>query len=184
MGLRSKGVTFAGALTGLVVFSQAPEFSQQYRQRLGGALEELQQVVKDFDADAAASGLDRSGALQQMKSSDDRLVMDRGQSMHKVISRHEALSAQKYNMDNAHPMTRPLFILRYPDTKVLNGAWEDYEPAVPVTQAGIVFGGTGALLMLFLSRLGIGSWRRQRQARRDRKLQDAVVRSSHPDQIA
>ena len=178
MGLRSKGVTLVSALTGLVVFSQAPEFSQQYRQRLGGALDELRQVVEDFDADAAASGLDRSAALRQMKSSGDTLVKDRGHSMGRVISRHEALSAQKHNMDNAHPVTRPLFILRYPDTRVLNGAWEDYEPAVPVTQAGIIFGGTGALLMLVLSRLGIGSWRRRRQARRDRQLQDAVARSN------
>ena len=38
----------AGALTA----SQLPEFAQQYRQRLGGALEELRQVVADFDADA------------------------------------------------------------------------------------------------------------------------------------
>ena len=32
---------------------QGPEFTQQYRQRLGGALDELKRAVSVFDADAA-----------------------------------------------------------------------------------------------------------------------------------
>jgi hypothetical protein len=38
-------------LAGLIG-SQGPEFAQQYRQRLGGALEELHRIIAEFDAEA------------------------------------------------------------------------------------------------------------------------------------
>ena len=52
------GLVFGG------VFSQAPEYAQQYRQRLGGAIDELKQVVADFNADAEREGLQTDDALK------------------------------------------------------------------------------------------------------------------------
>ena len=40
----------AVALAAGLVTSQLPEFSQQYRQRLGGAIDELSRILADFDA--------------------------------------------------------------------------------------------------------------------------------------
>ena len=62
-------LTLAGALTGGAVVSQAPEFAQQYRQRIGGALQELNAVVADFDKDAAASDMTREQALTRYSRS-------------------------------------------------------------------------------------------------------------------
>ena len=45
-----------GLLCGLVA-TQAPEFAQQYRQRLAGAVDELSRVVGIFDDDAAKRSL-------------------------------------------------------------------------------------------------------------------------------
>ncbi len=60
-----------GRILGLVVAvvcgavtSQAPEFSQQYRQRLNGAQDELRQVIEAFDADAANNNLSRENAIR------------------------------------------------------------------------------------------------------------------------
>ena len=55
MALLRNTMTMAFGLAGALTLSQAPEFAQQYRQRLGGALDELRRVVADFDADAAKS---------------------------------------------------------------------------------------------------------------------------------
>ena len=41
-----------GLLCGLAA-TQAPEFAQQYRQRLAGAVDELSRIVNQFDAEAA-----------------------------------------------------------------------------------------------------------------------------------
>ena len=40
-----------------LIGAQGPEFSQQYRQRLGGALDELSRIVAEFDADAARQAI-------------------------------------------------------------------------------------------------------------------------------
>jgi len=50
-------------LTGLIG-SQGPEFGQQYRQRLGGALDELNRIVSEFDEEARGQDLTRAEALR------------------------------------------------------------------------------------------------------------------------
>jgi len=63
--LRGTSLLIVG-LMGAAFFAQAPEFAQQYRQRLGGAVEELRRVVVQFDADAAQYGLSRSEAMRAL----------------------------------------------------------------------------------------------------------------------
>ena len=62
----AKALSLAGGIAGAVGLSQFPEFSQQYAQRLGGAVDELARVVEDFDADASDVGLNRDEALSQL----------------------------------------------------------------------------------------------------------------------
>ncbi len=182
MSLRSKGVTVVSALAGLAMFSQSPEFAQQYKQRLGGALEELRTVISDFDEDAKASEMNREEALQSMQTSEEQFSNDRALSVSRSIQRFENLGHQKFLMDAAHQLTRPLFVLQNPDPKLLKGAWADFEPAVPLNSAGGVYGGVGALFFALLARFGIGRWRKRRQAKRDKALDDAIeVRVVEPE---
>lgn len=60
-------LTLVAALSAGAATSQFPEFSQQYAQRLGGAVDALAEVVADFDASAQAEGLTRTQALEQMQ---------------------------------------------------------------------------------------------------------------------
>lgn len=135
-------VAAAGGATG----SQLPEYSQQYRQRLGGALDEMRQVVADFDADAQASGLSRDEALATYGQSIEPFLRDRGLTMTQLIQRHDNLLRQWTALEQARPLERPLVVLRYPDERVARGAMRDYEPAAPLTAAGLVWAGLGVLL--------------------------------------
>lgn len=174
MGLSSKTVTIASAMAGLAVFSQAPEFAQQYRQRIGGAVDELKTVVMDFDKDAGNSQLSREQALDQMTSSAERLTHDRGDSMTRTVGRFERLNEQQKWLENSHPLTRPLLVLKNLDRPLFENAWHAYEPAVPLTSSGFMYGGLGALLAMLLARMGIGGSRRLGQRRNDKKLADAI----------
>ena len=165
MGLISKIATGLFAAAGLAVFSQAPEFAQQYRQRLAGSVEELRIVVSDFDRDAANSSLSRNQALQELLGSATRFARDRGASMRQTIDRFARLGQQQLLIEKAHPLTRPLFVLRKPDAIVLGGSWKLFEPALPLTVPGSVWGGIGGLLAAALARFGIGSGRKIRHRR-------------------
>ena len=166
MGVGSKSVTLASAIAGAALLSQSPEIAQQYRQRLGGALEEMRTVVEEFDKDAEASSLSRDEVLKTMQQSPDQLVRDRGTSMVEAVDRFAALDQQKFQMEKAHPLTRPLFVLQYPDQKLLKGVWEDFEPAVPLTTTGAVYGGLGAILFIFFIRLGMAPFRRGQKTKK------------------
>lgn len=139
------GVLLFAAAGGLAA-AQAPEFAQQYRQRLGGALDEVRQVVADFDADARRNDLTRETALQSFRASDQAFLRDRGNSISRVIAREERLQEQQARLESAPPLMRPVVVLSAPDRQVVAGAWRTYEPALPVTPAGLAWAALGFLL--------------------------------------
>lgn len=174
MGKIRKSVIGGMAVVGLAATSQAPEFAQQYRQRLGGAVEELRIVARDFDKDAKASELSREEAVISMKRSADRFARDRGFSMEKTLNRFEGLARQQDQLEKAPPVLRPVEVLQNPDPKVINEAWKIFEPAVPLTLAGMVWGLIGGLLLGGLAAMGAG------MVRRDEKRDKADLRLPKP----
>jgi len=146
-------VVFLLALAGGVAGSQAPEFAQQYRQRLGGAIEELRAIVVRFDEDARRNGLDREEALATYGRAGEPFLRDRGMSMTQVIARFDALLRQRERIEATPPALRPLALLRQPDRRVLEGTWADYRPAVPVGPEGWLWAAVGLLLLGALAAL-------------------------------
>ena len=143
MGPVRQAMIFTAALAGGVSLSQAPEFAQQYRQRIGGAIGELRLVVADFDRDASRNGLTRSEALAAHAGAAP-LFRDRGRSMETTIGRLDLLSRQQREFETASPLTQP-FLLMEADRALLGGVWRDFEAAVPMTMAGLAWGVTGFL---------------------------------------
>lgn len=156
-------LALAGGLLGATGLSQFPEFSQQYMQRLGGAVDELHRQITRYEADAARMGLPLEAYLQALA---DEGEMARTQAGHisDDIARHDRLSAALEAMEGAGPFMRArlAFDVR-PDREVAARAWEVFRPAVPATFEGVVFAGTGfvtgwAVLALAFAILG-RSWR-------------------------
>ncbi|MBN7757516.1 DUF2937 family protein [Nitratireductor aquimarinus] len=125
--------------------SQAPEFAQQYRQRLNGALHELRLVVSAFDADATRNNLTRERAIVVYEEAGSDFLRDRATSVRVAIGRLGDLERQSAAFDEASPVLRPLIVARSPDGPLLQGALDDYEPAVPLTLHGFIWTGVGVL---------------------------------------
>jgi Protein of unknown function (DUF2937) len=142
-------VTLAGGLAGAAGFSQFPEFSQQYIQRMGGAVDELGRFVAEFDADAASLDVSREQALIQMRYG-GAMGAVRADTMENTIARHARLSADLAALEGVGPFTRAYEMRRFSDSEIAARAWEAYKPAVPLTFEGGVFAGTG-----FLGGLGL-----------------------------
>lgn len=129
------GIAGAGAL------AQFPEASQNYLQRLAGAVDELSVVVADFDRSAQGAGLTRGEALAELSGS--AFLNARNADMTRTITRYEALSSDLSLLREAGPVERFVLIPARLDAEIGRRAMEDFQPALPVTPAGLGFAGAG-----------------------------------------
>ncbi len=138
-----RALTLAGGLAGAAGLSQFPEFSQQYVQRLGGAVDELGRVVADFDASAQAEGLSREQALEQMVGTD--FVERRRADMQRSFERYARLRADLGALQSAGPFTRAYQVHRFSDRDIAGRAAMAFKPAVPLNFEGAIFALVGLL---------------------------------------
>jgi hypothetical protein len=168
-------VGFGFGLLGGLVASQGPEYSQQYRQRLGGAIDELRRIIGQFDLDAQANGESRDSAITRLRGQTDALASRQGAAMQGNVERLSRLEQQRRAMTEAGSFGRILVMLRTGDADVMRAAYGDFEPAVPVTQEGIVSAAAGFILLwggfLLLAWLLRSLVRRPRRHRRTLRLE-------------
>ena len=142
-----RSIALAGGLAGAATTAQFPEFSQQYMQRLGGAVDALGEVVADFDASASASGLNRDEALEQMQGTD--FLERRRDDMTRSIVRYSKLRNDLAALEGQGPFTRAYNARRFTDPEIARAAWAAFKPAIPVNFAGLMFAGAGFVIGLF-----------------------------------
>jgi hypothetical protein len=128
-----------GILCGLIG-AQWPEFSQQYRQRLGGALDELSRIVAAFDAEAASRSLTPAEAVARLRDNADPLARERGADIEYDIARQARLERQVAALREAGPLERLIVMAGDLDTATASRTLRDFEPAVPVTAESLVVG--------------------------------------------
>ncbi len=144
-----RALTFAGGLAGAAGLSQFPEFSQQYTQRLAGAVDELSRFVAEFDTDAVEQGFTREEALVDLAQG-GQMGAARAQTMDRTLARYNRLSADLIVLREAGPFTRAYRARSLTDTEIVQAAWDDFKPAMPLTFEGAAFAGFG-----FLAGLGL-----------------------------
>ena len=123
--------------------SQFPEFEQQYRQRLSGAVTELARIVSRFDDDAGQFGLSRDEALSRYLASSDEFLNLRGKSMGEIIARYDYLSAHEERLENAGQFERLWVFARDRDMELARDTAGIYEPALPITTEGLAHAAGG-----------------------------------------
>lgn len=151
-------LTMAGGLLGAAGMSQFPEYSQQYIQRISGAVDELQVVVADFDASAADAGLNREEALAQMTGTP--FLENRRQDITRSIGRLEWLQEAKLRLSLAGPMGRLMNAPKYADRDIGARALQDFKPAIPLSVEGAGFAAGGYVLGwgVFAGIFGLLGW--------------------------
>jgi hypothetical protein len=121
-----------------VVSAQFPEYAQQYRQRLGGALDELNAIVARFDADAAKNGLSEPQGVTHLQQNPDPFVRSRGDQMKDVIARRNKLQDQAQIFADDGSFKRVWALVTQADPLIAWRAYQSFEPGVPVTTEGFV----------------------------------------------
>lgn len=133
-----------------VIFGQAPEFAQQYAQRLGGAIDELDRIVRHFDEDSRRSGYDRPGALALMGRNQEQLIRDQATRMADTIDRLAKLRAQQSAMNQPGSFNRVAAFANGYDQDIASRTWRDFQYAVPISVDAMLFMGAGFIISLLL----------------------------------
>jgi Protein of unknown function (DUF2937) len=157
-------------VVGAVLFSQIPEFIQQYLQRLGGHLDEARRQLGHFQEIATNAGLTLDGLMARSQGSPEPTVIQLGRLIRDTASRVDALAAAEAGIRSASLFSRPLVFLRHLDLSITRATWAVFKPAVPTTVEGLVYAGLGVLLMLALYYGGVKypvrrAWRRRTERR-------------------
>lgn len=167
-------LVMATALFGAFVASQAPEFAQQYRQRLGGTVDELGRSVADFDRDATTAGFDRGQAITSMKSAQEPLVQLRGASTEATVERYDRLRAQQQAFESSDTLGKVQAMITSPDQPLVQATLADYAPAIPTTPAGLFTAAAGFVLVYLVYGVGRVATIPMRKRRRMRALGQIV----------
>ena len=136
-----RALAMAGGLAGAVGLSQFPEFSQQYLQRLSGAVDELRGITVAFDLSAKVAGLTRDEALAKIGGSS--FEEDLRDTIGGKIKRYERLNADYQSLSGAEPLARLAQAWRFRDSDLARRTWDDFRPAVPATTDGLICAGIG-----------------------------------------
>ena len=140
----ARRLALAIAVLAGLIGSQGPEFAQQYRQRLGGALEELNRIVSEFDAEVRRQNLTRPEALKRLDDNSDPLARERGEDMGLAIGRAGRLNEQLQAMNSAGPLRRLYVVATSFDPGIARSTLDNYEPAEPLSLGALTAGGLAA----------------------------------------
>jgi hypothetical protein len=140
---------------GAILFSQGPEFMQQYLQRLGGHLAEAQRQLGLFQQAATQSGATLEQFITQTRANPNAGLRQLGAVMNDAAERTASLQSAHDALLNSSLWTRPFVFLRHLDLGIAEGTWTVYKPAVPTTLEGLLYALTGMLVLLLLYHAGL-----------------------------
>lgn len=139
---------------GAVLFSQGPEFMQQYLQRLGGHLDEARRQLAVFQQTAVQAGLSLDQFILQTGANPDPAVARLGDVMSGAVERVSALQSAHDALLHSALWERPFVFLRHLDIAIARATGAVYQPAVPTTAEGLVYALAGMLVILAIYHFG------------------------------
>jgi hypothetical protein len=140
---------------GAVLFSQGPEFMQQYLQRLGGHLDEARRQLSIFQKTAADAGLSMDEFIRQTSANADPAIARLGAVMSDATERVAWLQSAHDALLYSAIWERPFAFVRHVDPEIVRAVGTVFKPAVPTTAEGLVYALAGMLVFLALYHLAM-----------------------------
>lgn len=153
-----------------VLASQLPEFTQQYRQRLGGAIDELAAAIAEFDQQSSAQALSRNQGIARLEANGDTLARQRGETVAATVVRKDRLDRQREALSTAGPVSQYAVLADGLDPGIARQTFANYQPAIPTTTGGFVAAAVGLTVGWLLTHLVALPVRRRRADRVERSV--------------
>ncbi len=138
------------------LFSQEPEFLQQYTQRLSGRIDELTRQAREFEARVQAFGLTRDEAIARFKANPDPVVAGEAAAREADLALLARLERQRANLQGGSELSRLMAMIGELDPEIARATYADFKPAVPVTTQGLVFAMAGFIAGLIVALIVTG----------------------------
>jgi hypothetical protein len=155
-------------VAGAVLFSQLPEFMQQYLQRLEGHLDEARLQLERFRDAASKSGMTLDQLIAGAGQNPDPAMGRLGGVVGGAVERAGQLGAADDALRHATAWTRPFVFAAHADWSIAKATWAIYRPAVPTTAEGFSYAVAGIVIVLGAYHLGVrapvAAWMRRRRA--------------------
>lgn len=152
---------------GAVLFSQLPEFMQQYLQRLEGHLDEARLQVDHFRDAASRSGMTLDQLIAGAGQNPDPAMGRLGAVVRQALERAGQLGSADDALRHASAWSRPFVFAAHADWTIAKATWSIYRPAVPTTAEGLAYAAVGMVLALGAYHLGVrapvAAWARRRR---------------------
>lgn len=136
----------AVCVLGAVFAAQAPEFFQQYLQRLGGHLAEARRHLAAFEQAAQAAGKSWTQFVADTLANPDAGLAKLGGTMRDTAERVADLTAAHAALLEASVWSRPWAFFTHLDGGIARATAAIYRPAVPTTAEGAVYAVIGMSL--------------------------------------
>jgi hypothetical protein len=153
-------------VVGAVLFSQLPEFMQQYLQRLEGHLDEARLQLERFRDAASRSGMTLDQLIAGAGQNPDPAMGRLGGVVRQALERVGQLGSADDALRHASAWSRPFVFAAHVDWAIARATWAIYRPAVPTTAEGLAYAGMGIVLVLGAYHLGVrapvAAWARRR----------------------
>ena len=136
-------------LVGLVcgaLLSQFPEFHQQYIQRMGGTLDELDNQVEALGGRASDADMELYQYVRRFLDNEDELIQAEGQHMLDMLSRRKRLENALEEIKNAPGYLVAVTVLIHLDRDLAQATLAEYKPALPLTVNGAFYTLAGFLI--------------------------------------
>jgi len=154
-------------VAGAVLFSQLPEFVQQYIQRLEGHLDEARLQVERFRDAASRSGMTLDQLVSGASQNPDPAMGRLGSVVRLAVARVNELGGADDALRHASAWSRPFVFAAHVDWQIARATWVIYRPAVPTTAEGLAYACAGIVLALAAYHLGVraplAAWARRRR---------------------
>lgn len=152
---------------GALLFSQVPEFIQQYLQRLGGHVDEARRQLERLRTAAEQSGLTLDQLSAHAAANSDPAVVRLGSVVGQAAGRVDSLAAAEQAIRGASAFARPFVFMRELDPAIARSTLAVFKPAMPTTLEGLAYAIFGMLALLAIYHFGLKTpirraWRRRR----------------------
>ena len=135
-------------VVGAVLFSQLPEFMQQYLQRLEGHLDEARLQLDHFKAAASQSGMTLEQLVAGTAQNPDPAMGRLAGVVRALMERVQDLGSADAALRGASSWTRPFVFLAHLNWGIARATWAIFRPAVPATAEGVFYAAAGMLIVL------------------------------------